>query len=72
MLALREEMKRLTALPAPGFAPQTTIAVANAILLGSAAPANDAAMAVLQLVVAGAAGTQGDFGRVRNRLASLV
>jgi hypothetical protein len=37
-LTLREETKRLTALPAPGFAPQTTITVADANLLESAAP----------------------------------
>jgi hypothetical protein len=33
MLALREETKQLTALPALGYAPQTTITVARAILL---------------------------------------
>jgi hypothetical protein len=69
MLALREETKRLTALPAPGYAPQTTITVARAILLKSSAPTNGVAVAAMQQRIAGTTGTQGDLDRVRNRLA---
>jgi hypothetical protein len=69
MLALREKTKRLTALPAPGYAPQTTITVARAILLKSSAPTNGVAVAAMQQRIAGTTGTQGDLDRVRNRLA---
>jgi hypothetical protein len=71
MLTLREETKRLTALPAPDFAPLTTITVAGVILLESSAPTNGAAVAVLQQCIAGTAGTQEDFDRVSNRLALI-
>ena len=71
MLALLEKTKLLTALPTRGFAPQTTVAVADAILLESAAPTNGVAVAVLQQCIAGTAGTQEDLDRVRNRLASI-
>jgi hypothetical protein len=47
MMTLREETKRLMALSAPVFVPQTTITVADAIHLGSAAPTNGVAVAVL-------------------------
>ena len=69
MLALREKKELLTALPTRGFAPQTTVTVADAILLESAAPTNGVAVAVLQKCIAGTAGTQEDLDRVRNRLA---
>ena len=68
MLALCEKTKLLTALPTRGFAPQTTVTVADAILLESAAPTNGVAVAVLQQCIAGTAGTQEDLGRVRKRL----
>jgi hypothetical protein len=71
MLALHRETKRLAALPAPVFAPQTAITVADAILLESAPPTNGIAVAVLQHCVAGTAGTQEDLGRVCNRLALI-
>ena len=71
MLALCEKTKLLTALPTRGFAPQTTVAVADAILLESAAPTNGVAVAVLQQCIAGTAGTQGDLDRVRKRLALI-
>jgi hypothetical protein len=71
MLTLREKTKRLTALPAPGFAPQMTITVADSILLESAAPFNGVAVAVLQQCLAGTAGTQEDLDRVRRRLAFI-
>jgi hypothetical protein len=58
-------------LPVPGFEPQTAIAVADDMLLESAAPTNGAAVAVLQKYNAGMAGTQKDLGRVRNRLALI-
>ena len=57
MLALYEKTKLLTALPTRGFAPQTTVTVADAILLESAAPTNGVAVAVLQQYIAGTAGT---------------
>jgi hypothetical protein len=68
---LREETKRLTAFPAHGFAPQTTITVADFILLVSAAPTNGAAEAVLQQCIAGTAGTQEEFDRLRYCLALI-
>ena len=71
MLALCEKTKLLTALPTRGFAPQTTVAVADAILLESAAPTNGVAVAVLQQCIAGTAGTQEDLDRVRKRLAFI-
>ena len=71
MLALCEKTKLLTALPTRGFAPQTTVAVADAILLESAAPTNGVAVAVLQQCIAGTAGTQEDLDRVRKRLALI-
>ena len=71
MLALCEKTKLLTALPTRGFAPQTTVAVADAILLESAAPTNGIAVAVLQQCIAGTAGAQEDLDRVRNRLAKI-
>jgi hypothetical protein len=71
MLALYEKTKLLTALPTRGFAPQTTVAVADAILLESAAPTNGVAVAVLQQCIAGTAGTQEDLDRVRKRLALI-
>jgi hypothetical protein len=61
---LREETKRLAALPAPGFAPQTAISAADYILLESTAPTNSVAVAVLKLRIAGAAGTQDDMDRI--------
>jgi hypothetical protein len=45
--------------------------VAGAILLGSAAPANGAAVAVLQQCIAVTAGTKKDLGRVRSHLALI-
>ena len=71
MPALCEKTKLLTALPARGFAPQTTVTVADAILVESAAPTNGVAVAVLQQCIAGTAGTQGDLDRVRKRLALI-
>ena len=71
MLVLREKTKLLAALPARGFAPQTTVTVADAILLESAAPTNGVAVAVLQQCIAGTAGTQEDLDRVRKRLALI-
>jgi hypothetical protein len=62
MLALCEETKRLTALPEPDFAPKTAIAVADAILFESSAPANGAAVALLQQRIAGTVGTPKNFG----------
>jgi hypothetical protein len=41
---LSEETKQLTALLAPGFAPQTAATVADAILLESAAPTSGVAI----------------------------
>ena len=61
VLALREKTELLTALPTRGFAPQTTVTVADAILLESAAPTNGVAVAVLQQCIAGTAGTQEDL-----------
>jgi hypothetical protein len=72
MLTLRGEMKRLMALPASGCAPQTTTAVADAILLESAAPTNGAAVAVLQQCITGAVGTQGELDRARKRLLAFI
>jgi hypothetical protein len=57
MRTLREETKRLTALLAPGFAPQTSITVADAALLESAAPTNGVAVAVLLECIAWTGGT---------------
>jgi hypothetical protein len=54
MLALREETKRLTALPAFSFAPQTTTTVADAVLIKSAAPTNGVAVAALPQCITGA------------------
>ena len=71
MLALYEKTKLLTALPTRGFAPHTTVTVADAILLESAALTNGVAVAVLQQCIAGTAGTQEDLNRVRNRLAKI-
>jgi hypothetical protein len=71
MPTLREETKRLTALPASCFAPQTAITVAGAILLGSAAPTNGAAVAVLQQCIAGTASTKKYLGSVRGLLALI-
>ena len=71
MLALREKTELMTALPTRGFAPQTTVTVADAILVESAAPTNGVAVAVLQQCIAGTAGTQGDLDRVRKRLALI-
>jgi hypothetical protein len=71
MLALREETKRLTTLPAPGCAPQTAITATDATLLDSAAPTNGVAVAVLNQRIAWTVGTQEDFGRVCNRLALI-
>ena len=71
MLALCEKTKLLTALPTRGFAPQTTVTVADAILVESAAPTNGVAVAVLQQCIAGTAGTQEDLDRVRKRLALI-
>jgi hypothetical protein len=69
MLALREETKRLTTSPAPGFALQTAITEADNVLLESAAPTNGVAVAVLKQCTLGMAATQEDMSRVRNRLA---
>jgi hypothetical protein len=71
MLRQRGELQRLTALPAPGFAPQTTSTVAGAILRESEAPTDGVAVAVLQQSIAGTAGTQGDLGSVRRNLALI-
>ena len=71
MLALREETKRLKALPALGFAPQMAIAVAGAILLESAAPISGVAVAVLKQCVAGTIGAQEKLDRARSRLAFI-
>jgi hypothetical protein len=61
----------LTALLAPGFAPQTTIPAADVILLEFLAPTYGAAVAVLQHWVAGKAGTQENFDRVLKLLALI-
>jgi hypothetical protein len=71
MLTLREKSKRLTALPALSFSPLTAIIVADATLLGSAAPTNGVAGAVLQPFSDGTAGTQENLGRVSSRLALI-
>jgi hypothetical protein len=70
MQTLREETKRLAALPAPGFAPQTTITVAGAIILNSAAQTHGVAVAVLQKFIAATVGVQEDLDR-RSRLALI-
>jgi hypothetical protein len=56
---------------AAGFAPKTAIAVADAALLESAAPANGAAVAVLQQYIAGTFDTKEYLGRVRKCLAFI-
>jgi hypothetical protein len=67
ILTLCEEAKRLTALPAPVFAPQMAITVADAIILKYAAPTDGVAVAVLQQCIAATAGTQEDFCFARKR-----
>jgi hypothetical protein len=71
MLALGEETKRLTALPAPGFAPQTAITVVDATLFESSAPTSGVAVAVLQQCITGTVGAQEDLDRARKRLAFI-
>jgi hypothetical protein len=71
MLALCEETKRLTALPAPIFAPQTAITVADTVLLESSAPTDGVALAVLQKFIAGTVGTQENLSHVDKRLAFI-
>jgi hypothetical protein len=72
MPTLREEAKRLTALPALGSSPQRAITVAGAILFESTAPTKGVAVAVLLQCIAGIADTQDDFDRVRHRLALII
>jgi hypothetical protein len=71
MLALCEETKRLTALPAPIFASQTAITVADTVLLESVAPTDGVAVAVLQKFIAGTVGTQANLSHVNKRLALI-
>ena len=60
--------KQLETAPAPGFALQLHVSVADALLLEWAAPSNSVAVSVLHQRTAGTPGTKVDFDRVRNRL----
>ena len=60
--------KQLETAPAPGFALQLHVSVADALLLEWAAPSNSVAVSVLHQRTAGTPGAKVDFDRVRKRL----
>jgi hypothetical protein len=64
--------KQLAAMPVPGFAPQTTIAVGGAILLEWATPPGSVSVGVLQERIAGMPGVMVDFGHVHSRLVKII
>lgn len=64
--------KQLETAPAPGFALQLHVSVADAFLLEWAAPSNSVAVSVLHQRTAGTPGTKVDFDRVRKRLEKVL
>ena len=72
MRELYLKTKQVTTAPEPGFAPQMSVTVADALLIDSAAASNTVAVAVLQQRIAGTAGHQEDLARVRKRLAHVL
>ena len=72
MRELYLKTKQVTTAPEPGFAPQMSVTVADALLIDSAAASTTVAVAVLQQRIAGTAGRQEDLARVRKRLAHVL
>jgi hypothetical protein len=65
---LCEKTKQLKTVPAPGFALQVHVSVADALLFEWAASSNSVAVGVLHQRTAGTPGTKVHFDRVRKRM----